>query len=57
MPDSANRMVLTEISSTAWEHPADRAALQALRAIPGFDEVVRKVMGLIGPDWPGGEGF
>ena len=32
----------------AWEHPADRAALQTLRAIPGFDEVVRKVMGLIG---------
>lgn len=45
MPD---RKVLTEISSTAWEHPADKAALQALRAIPGFDEVVRKVMGLIG---------
>ena len=45
MPD---RKVLTEIASTAWEHPADKAALQALRAIPGFDEVVRKVMGLIG---------
>jgi Zn-dependent protease with chaperone function len=45
MPD---RNVLTQISSTAWEHPADRAALQALRAIPGFDEIVRKVMGLIG---------
>jgi len=45
MPD---RKVLTEISSTAWEHPADKAALQALRAIPGFDEIVRKVMGLIG---------
>ncbi|HXT47080.1 MAG TPA: M48 family metallopeptidase [Gemmatimonadaceae bacterium] len=45
MPD---RTVLTQISSTAWEHPADRAALQALRSIPGFDEIVRKVMGLIG---------
>lgn len=45
MPD---RIVLTQIASTAWEHPADRAALQALRAIPGFDEIVRKVMGLIG---------
>lgn len=44
----ADRTVLTNISSTAWEHPADRAALQALRAIPGFDEIVRKVMGLIG---------
>lgn len=45
MPD---RILLSRISSTAWEHPADRAALQALRAIPGFDEIVRKVMGLIG---------
>jgi len=44
----ADRKVLTDISSTAWEHPADKAALQTLRAIPGFDEVVRKVMGLIG---------
>ena len=30
------------ISSQSWEHPADRAALNALRAIPGFDEVVRQ---------------
>src|SRR3978361_945015 len=44
----AERKILSEISSTAWEHPADRAALQTLRAIPGFDEVVRKVMGLSG---------
>ena len=46
--DKPDRITLTDISSTAWEHPADRAALQTLRAIPGFDEVVRKVMGLIG---------
>src|SRR5829696_6337201 len=38
---------LPQISSRAWEHPADRAALNALRAIPGFDEVVRKVAGFI----------
>lgn len=37
---------LTDISSLAWEHPADRAALNALRAIPGLDEVVRKVAGV-----------
>lgn len=43
-----DRRVLTDIASTAWEHPADRAALQTLRAIPGFDEVLRKVMGAIG---------
>jgi len=39
---------LTQISSRAWEHPADRAALNTLRAIPGFDEVVRKIAGLLG---------
>lgn len=40
--------VLTDIASTAWEHPADRAALNAMRAIPGFDAVVRRVAGFIG---------
>ena len=35
------------ISSRAWEHPADRAALESLRKVPGFDLVVRKVMGLL----------
>ena len=33
---------LPQIFSTAWEHPADRAALNTLRAIPGFDEIVRQ---------------
>ena len=45
MPD---RKILTDISSTSWEHPADRAALNALRSLPLFDEVVRKVMGFFG---------
>jgi Zn-dependent protease with chaperone function len=44
----ANRTQLVQISSRAWEHPADRAALNTLRAIPGFDEVVRKVAGFFG---------
>jgi Zn-dependent protease with chaperone function len=39
---------LPQISSLAWEHPADRAALNTLRAIPGFDELVRKVAGFFG---------
>jgi len=39
---------LTDISSSAWEHAADRAALNSLRALPGFDEVVRKVAGFFG---------
>ena len=34
---------LPQIASTSWEHPADRAALNTLRAIPGFDEIVRQV--------------
>jgi Zn-dependent protease with chaperone function len=39
---------LTAISSRAWEHPADRAALNALRALPGFDEVLKRIMGFLG---------
>src|SRR5687767_905687 len=45
MPDTVK---LTAITSRAWEHPADRAALNALRALPGFDEAVRRVMGFLG---------
>jgi Zn-dependent protease with chaperone function len=39
---------LPQIASTAWEHPADRAALNTMRALPGFDEVVRKIAGFFG---------
>lgn len=42
------RVKLTGISSRSWEHPADRAALRSLNAIPGFSEVVRKIVGLFG---------
>jgi Zn-dependent protease with chaperone function len=42
------RRILTEIDPSAWEHPADRAALAALRRIPVFDDVLRKVFGLFG---------
>jgi Zn-dependent protease with chaperone function len=48
LPPPSGRITLTQISSTAWEHPADRAALNALRAIPGFDQVVRKVASYFG---------
>jgi Zn-dependent protease with chaperone function len=44
----SRRRVLTGIAPVAWEHPADRAALQTLRAIPGLDELVRKVMSFVG---------
>ncbi len=42
------RVKLSEISSRCWEHPADRAALRSLNSIPGFSEVVRKIVGLFG---------
>jgi Zn-dependent protease with chaperone function len=40
------RVKLTDISSRAWEHPADRGALTALRQLRGFDYVLRKLAGL-----------
>ena len=41
-----SRVVLRNISSRAWEHPADRGALVALRKLKGFDTVVKLVNGL-----------
>jgi Zn-dependent protease with chaperone function len=34
------RTILTDIAPQAWEHPADRAALATMRALPGFDAAV-----------------
>jgi Zn-dependent protease with chaperone function len=48
LPSPRPRKVLQQIAPVAWEHPADRAALQTLRAIPGFDEAVRKIVGTFG---------
>ena len=42
------RRVLTDIAPHSWEHPADKAALQALRRIPVFDEVLKKIFGFFG---------
>jgi Zn-dependent protease with chaperone function len=42
-----SRTVLRNISSRAWEHPADRGALVALRKLKGFDTVVKLMSGLI----------
>ena len=41
-----HRITLTGISSRAWEHPADRGALTALRELRGFDDVVRGFFGM-----------
>src|SRR5918997_5704675 len=35
---------LHNLSSKAYEHPADRAATAALQSIPGLDAVVRKLI-------------
>ncbi len=42
------RLRFPQISSRAYEHPADRGALVALRALPGFDAVLRALSGVIG---------
>lgn len=39
---------LPQISSASWEHPGDRAALAALKAIPGLDRVLRTIIGRFG---------
>jgi Zn-dependent protease with chaperone function len=39
--DHAGRVILTNISSHAFEHPADRTALTAMRSLPGFDQILR----------------
>lgn len=41
------RVTLTGISSRAWEHPADRGALIALRRLKGFDAVIKAVAALV----------
>jgi Zn-dependent protease with chaperone function len=48
LPAARPRKVLSQIAPLSWEHPADRAALQSLRSIPGFDLVVKKISGFIG---------
>jgi Zn-dependent protease with chaperone function len=40
------RVRLPEISPRAYEHPADRGALVALRSLRGFDEVFKRLSGL-----------
>jgi Zn-dependent protease with chaperone function len=45
VPDRA-RVRLPGISSRAYEHPADRSALVAMRKLTGFDTLLRKLSGL-----------
>jgi Zn-dependent protease with chaperone function len=48
LPAPRPRQSFPQIGAVSWEHPADRAALQALRAVPGFDDVVRKIVAILG---------
>ncbi|HEY6853857.1 MAG TPA: M48 family metallopeptidase [Gemmatimonadales bacterium] len=48
VPAARPRKILTQIAPVSWEHAADRAALQSLRSVPGFDEVVKKVYAFFG---------
>ena len=47
-PTGSGRATLTGISSRAWEHSADRAALAALRRLPKFAQVLQAIFGLFG---------
>ena len=40
--------LLKEIDPASWEHPADKAALAALRRVPGFDAVLKALFGVFG---------
>ena len=48
VPAPRPRVAFPQIAGVSWEHPADRAALQAMRAVPGFDDVVRKIVAILG---------
>ncbi len=48
LPTPGPRRTFPSISAVSWEHPADRAALQALRAIPGVDDVIRRILAFLG---------
>jgi Zn-dependent protease with chaperone function len=41
------RTVFPGISSRAWEHPADRTALTALRRLKGFDQVLKVLSAML----------
>src|SRR4051812_50117532 len=46
-PPSRQRRRFPGISSRAYEHPADRSALVALRRLTGFDTVFKALSGLL----------
>ena len=45
-PPARRTVVLSGISSRAWEHPADLGALTALRELRGFDEILKTLFSI-----------
>ena len=45
--DVDGRRVFPGISSRAFEHPADRTALTAMRSVPGFDQLLKVASSLL----------
>jgi Zn-dependent protease with chaperone function len=45
--EAAGRSTFPDISSRAWEHPADRTALTALRRLKGFDQILKLLSGML----------
>ncbi len=48
IPAARSRRTFPGIGAVTWEHPADRAALQTLRSVPGAEEVIKKILALVG---------
>jgi len=46
-PPATTRTSFPGISSRAWEHPADRTALSALRRLKGFDQILKLMSGML----------
>src|SRR5258708_34321672 len=46
-PPATTRTLFPGISSRAWEHPADRTALTALRGLKGFDQILNLLSGML----------
>jgi Zn-dependent protease with chaperone function len=44
---ATTRTTFPGISSRAWEHPADRTALSALRRLKGFDQILKVLSGML----------
>lgn len=42
----AVKQKLKDISPRAWEHPADKATLQALKQLPFVDQIIRTIFGI-----------